>query len=97
MRALDRPARGAGDDEAVRALNARIVLTLVLSLGYAVILIGWLPFWLATGLFVTPFTAVFAPSDATLARKAASAVVAGVLTSLVVTLVFERVFYVRLP
>ena len=97
LRALDRPARGAGDDEAVRALNARIVLTLVLSLGYAVILIGWLPFWLATGLFVTAFTAVFAPSDATLARKAASAVVAGVLTSLVVTLVFERVFYVRLP
>ncbi len=78
-------------------LNRRIALMLVLSLTYAVGLIGHAPFWLATALFVGAFTWTFAPPDAPRLRRAIAAVVAGVLTSAVVTLVFEQVFLVRLP
>ena len=42
-------------------------------------------------------TALFAPEGQPLPRRLLAAVVAGVLTSLIVTLVFERVFYVRMP
>lgn len=78
-------------------LNRRIVLTMVLSLLYAGLLIGRAPFWLVTALFVAAFVATFAPPEQAPARRLIVAVVAGVLTSAVVTLLFERVFLVRLP
>lgn len=78
-------------------LNRRIVITMALTLVYAGLLIGRAPFWLVTALFVAAFVAVFIPADATPVRRAMVAVLAGVLTSAVVTLVFEQVFLVRLP
>ena len=78
-------------------LNRRIVITMLLALAYAGLLIGRAPFWLVTALFVAAFVAVFAPSGSTPLRRATVAVLAGVLTSAVVTLVFEQVFLVRLP
>lgn len=78
-------------------LNRRITLTLVLSLSYAGGLIGRAPFWLATFLFVTAFVGCFAPSETRPLRRLAVAVLAGVLTTTIVTLVFEQVFLVRLP
>lgn len=78
-------------------LNRRIVITTVLSLVYAGLLIGRAPFWLATALFVAAFVALFAPAEQAPARRATVALLAGVLTSAVVTLVFEQVFLVRLP
>ncbi len=78
-------------------LNRRIVITMLLTLVYAGLLIGRAPFWLVTALFVAAFVAVFIPADATPVRRATVAVLAGVLTSAVVTLVFEQVFLVRLP
>lgn len=91
----------AAADEAValtaRLLNGRALLTLALTLGYATVLIGHIPFWLATALFVATFTWFFAPPEHTPLRRLVSAVIAGLLTSLVVTLVFEQVFLVRLP
>lgn len=78
-------------------LNRRIVITMVLSLLYAGLLIGRAPFWLVTALFVAAFVATFAPAEQAPARRLIVSVVAGVLTSAVVTLVFEQVFLVRLP
>ncbi|MBU7571879.1 MAG: tripartite tricarboxylate transporter TctB family protein [Hydrogenophaga sp.] len=78
-------------------LNRRILVTLALTLVYAGLLIGRAPFWLVTALFVATFVALFAPANLAPARRATVAVLAGVLTSAVVTLVFEQVFLVRLP
>lgn len=78
-------------------LNRRIVITMLLTLVYAGLLIGRAPFWLVTALFVAAFVAVFIPADTTPVRRAAVAVLAGVLTSAVVTLLFQQVFLVRLP
>jgi putative tricarboxylic transport membrane protein len=69
---------------------------------YALLLVGrGLPFWFGTALFVTAFVFLFQYAQ----RKAKGAnvrgfVVAlacGVLTAAIVTLVFEQLFYVRLP
>jgi putative tricarboxylic transport membrane protein len=69
---------------------------------YALLLVGrGLPFWLGTALFVTAFVALFQYTE----RKAAGkllrgfvvALACGVLTAAIVTLVFEQLFYVRLP
>jgi hypothetical protein len=69
-------------------------LVLVLCLGYAVGLIGRVPFWLATFAFVTVFIAIF---EYPVRRRMAMAPVYGVATSLVVSYLFEVVFLVRLP
>ncbi len=78
-------------------LNRRIVSTMALTLVYAGLLIGRAPFWLVTALFVAAFVAVFIPGETPPARRATVAVLAGVLTSAVVTVVFQQVFLVRLP
>jgi hypothetical protein len=92
--------RRAGEttaDVAEPLLNRRITITMLLSLLYAGLLIGRAPFWLVTALFVAAFIATFAPAEQAPARRAIVALVAGVLTSAVVTLLFEQVFLVRLP
>ena len=69
---------------------------------YALLLVGrGLPFWLGTGLFVTAFVFLFQLAQRKAAGKVARgfvvALLCGVLTSAAVTLLFERLFYVRLP
>lgn len=90
-------ARGVAASEAAR----RLVLTLVLTLGYAAGLIGRLPFWLATFLFVLAFVVLFEWRPGLGARASArTAIVALVLAaavSAIVTYVFQNVFLVRLP
>jgi uncharacterized membrane protein YhaH (DUF805 family) len=88
---------GAASEPAEPLLNRRIVITTLLSVIYAGLLIGRAPFWLVTALFVAAFVATFAPAEQTLPRRLAVAVIAGVLTSAVVTVVFQQVFLVRLP
>jgi hypothetical protein len=78
-------------------VNRRIGITLLLTLVYAGFLIGRVPFWFATALFVTTFVVAFAPSEQTLMRRLFVAVVTGVLTSALVTYVFQYIFLVRLP
>jgi hypothetical protein len=69
-------------------------LVLALCLGYAIGLIGRMPFWLATFVFVTAFIAIFEyPSR----RRMALAPLYGAATSLAVSNLFETVFLVRLP
>jgi len=78
-------------------VNRRIAITLALSLVYAGALLGRAPFWLVTALFVAAFTWLFAPDDQPPTRRAIAALMAGVVTSAVVTVVFQHVFLVRLP
>jgi hypothetical protein len=67
---------------------------------YALVLVGrGLPFWLGTALFVSGYVYVFHTEGTarTQARRVAMALAVGIATALVVSLVFERVFLVRLP
>jgi hypothetical protein len=81
--------------------HGRLALALVLCIGYAVVLLGRVPFWLAASLFVS--TSIFVlrfvelRAKAQLVRGAVTAVVIGIGSGALVTLVFEKVFLVRLP
>ncbi|WP_439607408.1 tripartite tricarboxylate transporter TctB family protein [Hydrogenophaga sp.] len=97
LRGWRRSLREAAAEPAERLINRRIGITLVLSLVYAGLLIGRAPFWLVTGLFVAAFVAAFAPEDQAPRRRLLVAVATGVLTSAVVTFVFQHIFLVRLP
>ena len=72
-------------------------------LAYSVGLVGHgIPFWLATLLFVAAFIFFFDRErqrtlGRSVTRQAVLALVYGALTSAVVTLVFQDIFYVRLP
>lgn len=91
-------AVNTGDDgQAQPVVNRRIAITLALSLLYAGALLGRAPFWLVTALFVAAFTWLFSPAEHTPRQRLVSALIAGALTSAVVTVVFQYVFLVRLP
>ena len=89
------------DDTAYAPLSSFALATAMFFV-YALLLVGrGLPFWLGTALFVTPFVFLFQYTQ----RKAAGrmvrgfvvALACGVLTAAIVTLLFEQLFYVRLP
>jgi hypothetical protein len=88
--------RGRGADASGALLNRRIAGTLVLSLIYAAVLIGRVPFTLATAAFVTLFTGLYGDAERPL-RRWGVALAAGVLTAAAVLVVFEHIFLVRLP
>jgi putative tricarboxylic transport membrane protein len=77
------------------------VLAAAIGLFFVVGLIGRAPFWLASAIFVTLFTGLFEWQSGQpwpqRARRIAEAVLLGFATGIAVTLVFEKVFYVRLP
>ena len=86
------PAMASGDGK-------RLLVAAVLGTVYAGGLVGRLPFWLASALFVFAFTVAFewekGPEGR--ARRIVEAALIGLGTGVVVMLVFERVFLVRLP
>jgi Tripartite tricarboxylate transporter TctB family len=85
--------RGSASSPGIR-WDGTTLLVLALCLGYAIGLIGWLPFWLATFLFVTAFIAVFEyPSRG----RMAMGVLYGAGTAAAIPWLFESVFLVRLP
>jgi putative tricarboxylic transport membrane protein len=79
----------------------RLGLSIVLCVGYAAGLVGRVPFWLATFVFVALFVAVFewpqAATGSERARRIGIALVLGAVVSAAVTRVFQEVFLVRLP
>lgn len=79
----------------------RIALILALTLAYAMGLVGTLPFWMATLIFVMIFIIVFEwPEDTTtkaITRLIAIALAEGALVAIGVSLLFEKAFLVRLP
>jgi putative tricarboxylic transport membrane protein len=62
---------------------------------------SWMPFWLATFLFVTTFIFLFnwqaVTSQGRLKKVLVSAISMGVGTSFLVSYVFQELFLVRLP
>ena len=79
----------------------RAGMVLLLTLAYSLGLVGLVPFWLATGLFVLAFILVFeswlAEPRRSLRQSLPWALGLAVATAAIVTLVFERLFLVRLP
>jgi putative tricarboxylic transport membrane protein len=86
-----RPEKGPG--------TRRLVLALILCLGYAAGLVGRMPFWLATFLFVAGFVVLLEWPQGKGRRlgRLTLALVYGAAISAAVTLVFQEVFLVRLP
>ncbi len=79
----------------------RFLVTLALCVGYAGGLVGSMPFWLATGIFVFLFVFIFEWRKSRTVTQHIMAVVAAALLAIIVaalvTYVFESVFLVRLP
>ena len=83
------------------AANKRLVIGLVLTVGYAAGLVGRLPYWLATVVFVFLFIAIYEwhEREGTKIRPMALATagIQAVVVAIAVTAVFQLVFLVRLP
>lgn len=87
-----------GRPEAEGTSNTRLFVVAGLGIAFVVGLIGVLPFWLATAIFVAAFILVFewrAAGDRR--RLLLSAVAIGVIVGFAVTWLFQDVFLVRLP
>ncbi len=88
-------------EEANPGANFRLVTAVVLCLVYALGLIGRMPFWLATAIFVTVSIAVFewqrGGSRARRPVRLAWALFLGVTAGITVSYVFRDLFLVRLP
>ena len=96
LRASDASLRRARDK-----IELRLALAAGLCLLFVVALLGHMPFWLAAAVFVAAFTITFewqaAQDWPTRLRRVVAAVLLGLATGISVTLVFEKLFYVRLP
>lgn len=79
----------------------RALVVVALALVYTLGLVGWLPFWAATAIFVFAFVIVFevwvTPKPKPLTHSLAWAAGLAVVTAVTVTMVFEQLFLVRLP
>lgn len=71
----------------------------VLGVFYAGVLVGRVPFWMASALFVFAFTTAFewGQGPERRARRIVEAALIGLGTGLSVMLVFEKLFLLRLP
>jgi hypothetical protein len=91
------------DHDAPQTGNSSTRLAIAAGLGvlFTVGLIGRMPFWLAITIFVSLFVTIFewTPGLTMKARtrRVAVAVLQGLVTGAAVTLVFEKLFLVRLP
>jgi putative tricarboxylic transport membrane protein len=85
-------ARAGGD-------GRRLATAAALGVLYAGVMVGRLPFWLASALFVFAFTAAFEwdQGPARRARRLLEAAAIGLGTGLAVMAVFEKLFLLRLP
>lgn len=90
-------ARDSGNPGGVRRLATAVVLCLT----YPLVLIGRMPFWLATALFVFGFVAAFeweeSGGGASRTRRLVVAAVIGIVTGAAVAYAFSHFFLVRLP
>jgi putative tricarboxylic transport membrane protein len=89
-----RGSRGVAPGDGRRLLTAA-----VLGVAYAGVLVGRVPFWLASALFVFAFTTAFEWDQGSerRVRRVVEAALIGLGTGLAVMLVFEKLFLLRLP
>jgi len=83
-------------------LTLRIAFSMAMCLGFALGLVGRLPFWLAAGVFLFLHIFLFElrgarRSGRQLARGALIALAVGAGASFVITMIFQEFFLVRLP
>jgi len=106
LRSVQRARRIGWDtapaDDTDYAPLSSFALAAALFFVYALLLVGrGLPFWLGTALFVTAFVFLFQYAQRRARRNVVRgfivALTCGVLTAVLVTLLFEELFYVRLP
>jgi hypothetical protein len=103
VRALRAGARADARLPQIRlADHWRLIVALVLSIGFAVALVGrGLPFWLGAAIYTSAMVFVFQYADrkrtGTLVRGAAFAAVFGLVSGLIIHFTFRDVFLVRLP
>jgi hypothetical protein len=85
-------AQGSGD-------RRQLMLAAALGVLFAGVMVGRLPFWLAAASFVFAFIVVFEWREAAerRARRLLEAAAIGLGTGLAVSLVFEKLFLLRLP
>ncbi len=93
--------QGASGSTADPGAGRRLGLALLLTLGYPLLLIGRMPFELATGIFVFAFIAIFEwPDWSTHQARAVgllTALLQAAITAFVISWVFRELFLVRLP
>lgn len=99
---LDRPGAGAALVRVLVSWTAVRVLTVLgLALVYTLLLVGNMPFWLASSLFIFTFIVLFetvlADQPGSLVRTLVWGTVVALAGGLGVYFVFERIFLVRLP
>jgi hypothetical protein len=79
----------------------RFVMAAVLTLAYAIVLVGWLPFWAATAIFIAGFVLVFewqaGIGGASRLRRVTAIAAFALAAGLGVSVLFEDIFLVRLP
>jgi hypothetical protein len=94
-------ATNAGVEKPVGYSNTRLALAAGLCLVFAAGLIGRMPFGVAAAVFVSGFILLFewrsGMATGEHLKRAATAIAIGIATGIAVTLVFERLFLVRLP
>lgn len=81
--------------------NQRLIMTAILTIGYAGFLIGKMPYGLATSIFILAFIILFeGKRDMNFAqwrRCLISAILIASISAIAITLIFERLFLVTLP
>jgi hypothetical protein len=103
VRALRAGALGEARWPEIRlADHWRLIAALVLSIGFAVALVGrGLPFWLGAAIYTSAMVFVFQYADrrqaGTLVRGALFAAAYGLVSGLIIHFTFQDVFLVRLP
>jgi hypothetical protein len=106
VRAIRQGALRAGDPQTIAigaeaSVDRKLLLAAGLCLVFVVGLLGRMPFWLSSAIFVAAFTVIFEwqadRSWPMTVRRMGEAVLLGVATGVAVTVVFEKFFYVRLP
>lgn len=88
-----------GNSRSAASDRRQLATAALLGLLYAGVMVGRLPFWLASALFVFAFTAVFEWEQGPQGRvrRVVEAALIGLGTGLAVMLVFEKLFLLRLP
>jgi putative tricarboxylic transport membrane protein len=93
--AAPRTPRAAAADETASPRNLAVAAALCCA--YALVLVGRLPFFIATALFVAAFVAAFRPSGRPWLRHGVMAAGFGIATAVTVSALFRYGFLVRLP
>jgi putative tricarboxylic transport membrane protein len=95
----DRPHIGLAAIVGTQNGPARLAVALGLNLVFGLVLVGWLPFWLATFIYLVVFMGIFGlePGRAGLATRAALLLVIAAAATMGIVYLFEALFYVRLP